>query len=627
MRIESRLSDVLSEFARTLVTDFPIQGILDHLVKRIVDVLPIGAAGVTLISPTTEPRFIAASDESAMRFERLQTELGEGPCLAAYWTGTAIAVPDLGQDSRFPRFAERALAQGLVAVFTFPLHDGERRLGALDLYRDTPGALDEQDMADAQTLADVATAYLLNAQSRVDLREASERAQDASLHDDLTGLPNRAFMMQRLEHALARNDRAGKLLGALYVDLDGFKEVNDSLGHHAGDQLLAAVGSRIADVLRSSDTLARMAGDEFVVLCEELEDETQAQLVATRIVDALTEPFMLSSTEVRVSASVGIAFAATQRPSARIPRQLPGPPDSVNARVAEQLLRDADTAMYQVKRSGGAGHGELDVRQLDRVHRTARLSRDVRQALRRNELTVEYQPIVSVTTGRIVAAEALLRWSHPVAGAIAPSDFVPLAEQTGCIEDIGRFVLTRACLDRQTWTPTETDVGISVNVSPEQLMARNFPEAVASVLADTGTPAELVTLEVTEGALIRDRRRALAALEELKLLGVMVALDDFGTGSSSLMHLRDFPVDVVKIDRVFVGDLGMASTSRHIVEAVVMLAHRLQMLLVAEGVETPEQHAVVLSLGCDSYQGFLYSPSISAQAFADLVRTANLSAS
>ncbi len=249
--IEDRLSDVLSEFARTLVTDFPIQGILDHLVKRIVDVLPVSAAGVTLISPTTEPRFIAASDESAMRYETLQTEVGEGPCLAAYSTGSAISVADLREDGRFPRFATQALAQGLVAVFTFPLRDGDRRLGALDLYRNEAGALDDRAMEVAQTLADVACAYLVNAQTRTDLRAASEAARHASLHDGLTGLPNRSLMLQRLEHAVAKSSRTGRLVVVLYVDLDRFKDVNDTFGHHAGDALLCAVAHRVSGLLQT----------------------------------------------------------------------------------------------------------------------------------------------------------------------------------------------------------------------------------------------------------------------------------------------------------------------------------------------------------------------------------------
>ncbi|MCW3043275.1 MAG: diguanylate cyclase/phosphodiesterase with sensor, partial [Actinobacteria bacterium] len=272
MPSEQKLSEVLSEFARTMVTNFPIQGILDHLVKRIVEVLPISAAGVTLISPGTDPRYVAASDESALRFEKLQTELGEGPCLAAYQTGEAVAVADLRDESRFPKFTPRAVEAGLVAVFTFPLCKGAERLGALDLYRSTPGLLDDAAMSAAQTLADVAAAYLLNAQARVDLEASSERSRESAVHDALTGLPNRTLFLERLDHAVRRGRRSGKMAAVLFADLDRFKMVNDLHGHNAGDELLVTVAERLTGVLRPGDTLARLSGDEFVILCEDLDE-------------------------------------------------------------------------------------------------------------------------------------------------------------------------------------------------------------------------------------------------------------------------------------------------------------------------------------------------------------------
>jgi diguanylate cyclase (GGDEF)-like protein len=312
------LSDVLGEFARTMVTDFSIQGILDHLVKRIVDVMPVTAAGVTVISPDVEPRYVAASDQSALQYEQLQSELSEGSCLAAYLTGEAIAVPDLTTDDRFTNFAPRAMEVGLAAMFTFPLNQEDLRLGALDLYRDSPGDLSEKSMAMAQTLADVAAAYLINAQTRSDLQDASDQSRQAVLHDALTGLPNRVLILERLEHALLRGRRSGDTTAVFFLDLDQFKVINTTYGHGVGDELLVAVAERLTAVLRPGDSVARLNGDEFVVLCEDLRDPSDADEIAVRFDQALAQPFVLSDVELRVRASIGIALTgprATRRKS------------------------------------------------------------------------------------------------------------------------------------------------------------------------------------------------------------------------------------------------------------------------------------------------------------------------
>ncbi len=359
---EDKLSAVLSEFARTLITDFPIQGILDHLVERIVEVLPVTSTGVTLISPGMAPRYIAASDESAMRFERLQTEIGQGPCLWAYESGEAVSVPDLAADHRFPTFSPAAVAAGLAAVFTFPLRHGQGRLGALDLYRDTPGELDPHDMSAAQTLADVAAAYLLNAQAREEARAASDRFHHNALHDPLTGLPNRVLLQERLEHAAERSKRSHTSAAIVFADLNGFKQVNDTHGHQVGDDLLIAIANRLAGLVRSGDTLARYSGDEFVFLCEDLHGEADADVLARRIDDAFADPFVLDGTQltVTITASVGIAFA--------------GPGED----ITNELVVRADMAMYQAKRKGGAGRQIIDMRpvssELDASSRTMSIS-------------------------------------------------------------------------------------------------------------------------------------------------------------------------------------------------------------------------------------------------------------
>ena len=601
--IEERLSDVLGEFARTMVTDFPIQAILDRLVERIVDVLPITAAGVTLISPGVHPRYVAASNDSALRFEELQTELGEGPCLLAYHSDVAVEVPDLRGEERFPTFTPRALAAGMSAVFTFPLRHGDRRLGALDLYRDTPGELSAEAMAAAQTLADVAAAYLLNAQARASLQDSSDRSREASLHDPLTGLANRVLLWELLEHALLRARRSGRTLAVIFVDLDRFKTVNDTYGHRIGDELLVAVAQRLTGLLRPGDPVARLSGDEFVVLCEDLATRDQATAVGARLDVGLARPFVLSTVTVEVGASIGIAFADRDDPS------------------AEELLHDADTAMYRTKHRGRAGLHVLDLGAEDGVDHQGRLIRDLPGVLERSELHLEYQPIVDTADRHIGGVEALLRWDHPSHGKVAPSTLIPLAEQSGLIPAIGYWVLEQACEDRDRWVQPgqRDDLGMSVNVSAHQLMTAGFAAGVAATLERTGTDPQLVTLELTESVFVRDAERALLVLKDLKDLGVLLALDDFGTGYSSLSYLKGFPVDIVKIDQAFVADIATDPASRIIVAAVVALAHDLGMSVVAEGVETAEQYRDIAALGCDACQGYYFARPMTADKLDALV--------
>jgi diguanylate cyclase (GGDEF)-like protein len=597
------LSDVLGEFARTMVTDFPIQGILDHLVKRIVEILPVTAAGVTLISPGLEPQYVAASDPSALRYEKLQTELGEGPCLEAFHTGHAVAVADLRREDRFPAFVPRALESGLAAVFTFPLLHKSLQLGALDLYRDSPGAMSEETMDAAQTLADVATAYLTNAQARSDLQDSSDQSREAALHDPLTGLPNRVLILELLEHAFRGGRRTGRHSAVLFLDLDGFKQITDTHGHQVGDQLLIAVSERLTSVLRPGDSLARLSGDEFVILCENLTDTAEADPIAVRLSAALSQPFTLAEVDVTVSASIGIAFTG----------EVSDDP--------EELLREADLAMYRAKRSRTGTVAVLDLRELHLAGHQAGLARSLPGALKRGEMHIDYQPIVEAQDGRIIGAEALLRWTHPSRGAVSPTVFIPFAEQSGQITNLGQWVLAQAWSDRSLWREHGSpELGISVNVSAHQFMSAGFADAISRVLqSDPGAPG-LLTLEITESVFVRDEERALIVLSELKQLGVSLALDDFGTGYSSLGYLEALPIDVLKIDQQFIANLGIKPSNEVIVNAIIQLAHGLGMTVVSEGVETIRQRDEVVRLGSDSSQGFYFARPMLASSFDALVR-------
>jgi diguanylate cyclase (GGDEF)-like protein len=602
---DRQLSEILSEFARTMLTDFPIQRILEELVRRIVELMEITGAGVTLISDTTSPHYVAASDGAALKFEELQTVLDEGPCVVAYQTGEAVSIPDLHKEKRFPGFVGAALEAGLVAVFTFPLRQDDRRLGALDLYRNTAGPLTKAAMVVAQTLADVVSAYLVNAQGRSDLLDSSSRAQAVALHDPLTGLPNRTLLLELIEHALLGRRRSGKHVAILFIDLDGFKKVNDSSGHKVGDDLLIAVGARITHMLRSGDTLARLSGDEFVIVCEGLDEEFQIDPIAERIVDAVSEPFDLDGTQVEVSASIGIAFAG-------------------NGNDPEELLHQADTAMYQVKRKGGANHQVIDVSEQQLTEYSDSLKRDLGHAVERRELRLEYQPVVCASDGRVNSVEALLRWDHPQRGLIAPAILIPLAETSGDIIEIGQWVLEKACIDRHRWEGKTGDreLVMAVNVSAHQLMSPGFVSMVEATICTTNTPAQDLCLEITESALVQDAQRALTVLSQLKTLGLKVALDDFGTGYSSLSYLMEYPVDIVKIDQSFIAKLMKSEASHAIVAKTIELAHLLKLVVICEGVETAEQDHEVTALTSDFCQGFYFSRPLPADALDELMNDA-----
>jgi diguanylate cyclase (GGDEF)-like protein len=592
MEIEERLSHTLSAFAWTLLTGVPVQGILDRLVADILEVVPVSTAGVTLLSPDARPTYLAASDDTTLRFEQAQSSLGSGPCQAAFESGETVGVADLAHDDRFPAFARRAQAGGIAAVFAFPLRHGDVKLGVLDLYRATAGPLTPVAVDAAQMLANVSTAYLLNAQRQVELEQSSERSRHDSRRDAVTRVPDRHVLRELVDHAILRCRRSGQLVAVLLAHLEHIESVNDTYGRPIGDALLSAIGARLVNTFRPGDTVACLAVDEFAVVCEDLADESQAELLTARIESIFVQPFALSGIEVQVTASTGIAFGGQGRDD------------------AEQVLHNAETSMHRARRYGLAGAGIIDAGERRLAARPASLNRDLRSALKGQELRIDYQPIVATADGRITGAEALLRWTHPTLGPISPETIVLLAEQSGLMTEMGRWVLERACRDRHRWDGYD-HFEIAVNVSADQLMAPGFVSVVAAVLDDTHTDAGLVILELTESVLIRDSARALGVLNDLKGLGVSLALDDFGTGFSSLSYLKQLSVDIVKIDRSFIVDVTSERTSRILVGAIIGLAHDLHIHVVAEGIESSEQHDQLAALGCDLCQGFYFAGPLS----------------
>jgi diguanylate cyclase (GGDEF)-like protein len=458
-------------------------------------------------------------------------------------------------------------------------------------------------MTSAQTLADVASAYLLNAQARADLQESADISREASLHDSLTGLPNRALILERLEHASQRGRRSHKTMVLFFLDLDDFKQVNDRHGHQVGDELLVATAKRMTEVMRPGDTIARISGDEFVILCEDLDTAAHAETILKRLDVAFEAPFVLSGVELNVTASIGTAVTT------------PGD------KAPEQLIHNADLAMYQMKgRAIGAGN-VFDLTPDAPVDRDS-LAGALPGAVERGEFSLDYQPIVDTITGRLTGVEALLRWTHPGRGLVAPMLVIPLAEQSGQIVEIGRWVLARAWADRLNWAEHhDGTVGVSVNVSAHQFMAPGFSDMVAAILLSGVTDPRLLTLEVTEGVFVRDADRAIVVLKTLKDMGVTLALDDFGTGYSSLSQLLNYPVDTIKVDRTFVADLAPDTATETLVAAVIDLAHGLNMTVVSEGVETIDQHNDLTRLGTDACQGFYFARPMPADAIQALLQS------
>jgi diguanylate cyclase (GGDEF)-like protein len=490
-----------------------------------------------------------------------------------------------------------------------PLVLGAYRLGALDLYRDRPGPLDPEDMAAAQTLADVAAAYLLNAQARQEAREAADRLRTSTLHDALTGLPNRVLLQQRLAHAAERAKRSHSEAAVLFADLDRFKAVNDTYGHAVGDLLLVAVAARLTALVRPGDTRARVSGDEFVILCEDLHSASDIDDLATRIDDAFDLPFVIANgedhtIEVGISASVGIAFSG------------------LAVGITPHLIRDADIAMYQAKRKGGGAHQVIDLGEAQRATDSHELQRDLRAAFSHDELALAYQPIVRARDGLVTGVEALLRWTHPSRGPVPTVAMIGVAEESSLIVGIGEWVLERGCRDCVQWFRERPDapLDLAVNVSVRQLMGQGFRDTVARVLSDTGMRPSRLILEMTEGLFLDDDARAMTVLADLKDLGVRLALDDFGTGYSSLNYLRRFPVDIVKIDQGFVADIGDCGTGSEIVAAVTNLAHVLGLTVTAEGVETEQQHDAIVAIGCESAQGFHFAPALTFDDLTERLR-------
>ncbi len=536
--------------------------------------LPPGAAA---------PPLVALEDSAHMRLALDQRE--------------PAVIEDWSSETRFNRI-EFLTRLGALSTISVPIQGPRGVWGVLTTHFDEPQSFARDDIAFAQAVANVLGAAIHR-------REAEEETRYRALHDPLTRLPNRTLFLDRLGHALDRADRAGTRVAVLFMDLDHFKVINDSLGHEVGDRLLCEFAPRLTDALRPSDTVARLGGDEFVVLCEDLHSEQDVVHLAERILDCLREPFEIGSHELFTSVTIGLALAR-------------------RGDAPEGLIRDADAAMYRAKAGGRARYELFDEAMRERVSERLSIETALRRAVADEALSLHFQPIVALADRSIVGAEALLRWKHPERGWISPEQFIPIAEDSGLIVQIGEWVLDEAMRAAMRWPEVRAGGGkpqLAVNLSARQVAQRGFSKKLAAALERTGLPSERLSLEITESVLIEEAEAPVETVRELKRLGIALVLDDFGTGYSSLSYLNRLPIDVLKLDRSFIARLrDRRETSGAIVSGVVTMAEALGITVVAEGVEEASQAEQLRALGCGFAQGFFFARPMPAGDLECLLR-------
>ncbi len=481
------------------------------------------------------------------------------------------------------------LSTSLVYV---PIRADNTVVGILSIQSYTQDAYNSDDVALLQSLADHCAGALERVRAEAALRASEVRMRHQAMHDALTGLPNRALFHERLKYALESSSSSGSAVAVLFLDLDRFKIVNDSLGHEAGDLLLVLAAARLRTALRPADIAARLGGDEFTVLLEGIGGAEDAACVAGRITDLFTEGFAIGQHHVVVSASIGIALGVARHDN------------------PAELLRRADIALYRAKNDGRARYALFDSAMSDAAVERLELEAELRRAIEREDLQLHYQPLTDLSTGRVVGVEALVRWPRGTHSLVGPERFVPVAEETGLILPLGRWVLQEACRQAQAWRASGLypDLKVNVNLSAAEFAQPGLVEAIALTLRETGLDAAALELEITESVIMADAAATSATLSALKRLGVRLAIDDFGTGYSSLSYLKRFPVDTLKIDKTFVEGLGGDSDNEAIVRAIIGIGQALGLQLVAEGIETAAQIARLRELGCALGQGYYFAP-------------------
>ena len=594
-----------AEVDRAVLSTTDAAGIVETLVARLPDVCPCQMVAITLVATDgtkSLPSFLHDYRDGATRQFRVDLRSGDVQNLLEGPEAVTV-VPAVGA---VPSFLAPLTERGATTLLVLPLRYQQHLVGVIALGDAGSPATDDDQRLQARRLADQAAVALTNARML-------DQVRTLAFVDSLTGLPNRLSCKERLSQALDDAHRTERLVAAFFIDLDHFSRINDTLGHEAGDQLLQQVAVRFRASCRGRDDqvsaasemiapeVARLGGDEFTVIMPGLVDAQDAGKLARRILSSLAHPFRIANQEVFVSASIGIAVY---------------PYDGENL---ETLLMHADTAMYKAKEQGGSCYQTFS-RSMNAtaLHRLT-LEGDLRRALDRDEFVVHYQPLVGAETGSVVGAEALIRWLHPDLGLLLPSEFIPLAEENGLIIPMGEWILQTACAQNRQWQVAGLPpIRVAVNLSSRQLR-RSLPEIVARVLTATALDARYLGLELTESMLVNHEKEGTDALNALRAMGLHLAVDDFGTGYSSFSYLKHFPLDTLKIDRSFVREITSHPDDAAITTAIIAMGHALGLRVVAEGVETEGQRAMLRRQGCDEMQGYLFSRPIAAADFARLI--------
>jgi diguanylate cyclase (GGDEF)-like protein len=514
----------------------------------------------------------------------------------------AVPVPDIRRDPRLAKIWHYYFKPlNTTAALFVPFRHGYKVRGVvLHEWTGSVRHWTAEELNYASALAD----FMALALSAVDRRQAEEEMRRLANYDHLTGLPNRTLFMDRMEQALARGRRSRHPLALLFIDVDRFKSVNDSLGHDVGDQLLHQLGQRLLECVRTSDTVARLGGDEFTVIIEDCHEPQAVTLTCERILASLSEPILLEGTEVNLGCSIGVSMY---------------PADGT---TVQSLLQNADSAMYKAKERGRNNYQFFTQDMHAKAMQRLSSENALRRALKNDEMVLHYQPQFDVRNGGIVGIEALVRWQDPELGLVPPSEFIHLAEETGLIVPLGQWVMEEACRQVGQWYKTTRGprLHVAVNLSVRQFAMQNLRRTVEDALSNSGLPPSALQFEITESLIMQDVKANIRILEELKSIGVRIALDDFGTGHSSLMYIKHLPVDIIKIDRAFVHGIAASEYDAAIARCIITLAERLRFRVVAEGVETIPQMQRLMAEGCHMMQGFLFSPPLAAADCDRLLR-------